>query len=79
MFNYGQIIEYQDGTYSEEFNQAAIWCRQNDATLDELIENRKDGMRYFQINEMPKELTEVEPEEEPLTVEEQNEEIRKTR
>lgn len=79
MFNYGQIIEYQDGTYSEEFNQAAIWCRQNDATLDELIENRKDGMRYFKINEIPKELTEVKPEEKPLTAEEQNEEIRKTR
>ena len=79
MFNYGQIIEYQDGTYSEEFNQAAIWCRQNDATFDELIERRKDGMRYFKINEKPKELTEVEPEEEPLTLEEKNEEIRKTR
>ena len=58
MFTYGQIIEYIDCTYDENFDNAYQWCKQNNATFDEIIENRKekDGIlyRYFQINEIPK-------------------------
>ena len=58
MFTYGQIIEYIDCTYDENFDNAYQWCKQNNATFDEIIENRKekDGIlyRYFQINEIHK-------------------------
>ena len=35
MFEYGQIIEYVDGTYDTNFNAAYSWCQENGATLDE--------------------------------------------
>lgn len=58
MFNYNDVIEYIDCTYDENFNNALQWCKENNASLDEIIENRKekDGIlyRYFQINEIPK-------------------------
>lgn len=58
MFQYGQIIEYIDATYDENFNAAYGWCKENNATLDELIDRRKEieGLlhRFFQINEIPK-------------------------
>lgn len=41
MFNYGDIIEYIDGTYDDNFNDAQKWCNDNNATFDELIERRK--------------------------------------
>ena len=77
MFNYGQIIEYIDGTYDENFDNAYQWCKDNNATFDELIEKRNDDKRYFQINEIKYE--EVVVENKPLTIEEQNEAIRQTR
>ena len=57
MFEYGQIIDYIDSTYDENFNSASRWCAENNASLDELIDKRKeiDGVlhRYFQINKFP--------------------------
>lgn len=50
---YGQIIEYIDGTYDEKFNEAKAWCNTNKATLNEIIERRENGKRYFQINKIP--------------------------
>ena len=41
MFEYGQIIEYVDATYDENFNAAYAWCQANSATLDEIIDKRK--------------------------------------
>lgn len=29
MFTYGQIIEYIDGTYDENFDNAYQWCKDN--------------------------------------------------
>ena len=48
MFEYGQIIEYIDGTYDENFNNALSWCNENYATLDELVEERKEEEREFE-------------------------------
>lgn len=48
MFEYGQVIEYIDGTYDENFNNALNWCNENYATLDELIEERKEEEREFE-------------------------------
>lgn len=57
MFKYGQIIEYIDSTYDENFNNALAWCRENFATFDELIDRRveKDGVlhRFFEIRQIP--------------------------
>jgi hypothetical protein len=50
---YGQIIEYVDGTFDEKFNEAKAWCNANKATLNEIIERRENGKRYFQINKIP--------------------------
>lgn len=52
-YDYGQIIQYIDGSWDENFNEARRWCKSNKATFDELIERRKDGKRYFQINKIP--------------------------
>ena len=70
MFQYGQIIEYIDATYDENFNAAYEWCKENNATLDELIDKRKEVdnelHRFFQINEIPKPIVpEPEPTPEP--------------
>ncbi len=50
---YGQIIEYIDGTFDEKFNEAKAWCNANKAILTEIIERRENGKRYFQINKIP--------------------------
>lgn len=42
MFNYGDTIEYTDATWDENFNSARKWCRENNATFDELIDERKE-------------------------------------
>lgn len=41
MFNYGDIIEYIDSTYSEEFSAAEKWAKANGAALVELVDRRK--------------------------------------
>lgn len=56
MFNYGDIIEYIDGTYDENFNRARKWAYSNHATFNELVDRRKeiDGVlhRFFEIKEI---------------------------
>ena len=56
MFNYGDIIEYVDGTYDENFNNARKWANSNQATFNELIDRRKeiDGVlhRFYEIKEI---------------------------
>lgn len=51
--NYGDIIEYIDGTRDLHFEEARNWCKSNGATFDELIERRDLPKRYFQINKIP--------------------------
>ena len=48
---YGDIIEYIDGTRDLNFEEAQKWCLENNATLDELLDKRDLPKRYFQINE----------------------------
>lgn len=52
-FNYGDVIEYIDCTYDENFEEAKSWAKANDATLEELVERRKsqDGKlhRFFYL------------------------------
>lgn len=48
---YGEIIEYIDGTRDLNFEEAQKWCLENNATLDELLDKRDLPKRYFQINE----------------------------
>ena len=67
---YGQIIEYIDGTYDEKFNEAKAWCNANKATLNEIIERRENGKRYFQINKIPEPKPAPVVEPKPLTEEE---------
>lgn len=56
MFNYGNIIEYIDGTYDENFNNAHKWALSNHATFNELIDKRQkiNGVlhRFFEIKEI---------------------------
>lgn len=42
MFNYGDIIEYVDATWDENFNNAKNWCKEHNATFDELVEKREE-------------------------------------
>lgn len=51
--NYGDIIEYIDGTKDLHFEEVRRWCKSNNATFDELIERRNLPKRYFQINKIP--------------------------
>lgn len=56
MFKYGDIIEYIDGTYDQNFNNAKRWSSENNATFSEIINMRKlkDNKlyRYFEIKEI---------------------------
>ena len=51
--NYGDIIEYIDGSYDENFNEARKWAEQHNTTFEELIDRRDLPKRYFQIGEEP--------------------------
>lgn len=51
--NYGDIIEYIDGTRDLHFEEARNWCKTNGVTFDELIERRDLPKRYFQIGYPP--------------------------
>lgn len=42
-FNYGDIIEYIDETYDENFNAARNWAFEHNTTFEELIDRRKEG------------------------------------
>lgn len=48
---YGDIIEYIDGTRDLKFEEAQKWCLENNATFDERLDLRDLPKRYFQINE----------------------------
>ena len=56
MFNHGDIIEYVDSTYDENFNKARKWAHTHNATFNELVDRRKeiDGVlhRFFEIKEI---------------------------
>lgn len=56
MFDYGDIIEYVDGTYDENFNSARKWAYSHNASFNELVDRRKeiDGVlhRFFEIKEI---------------------------
>lgn len=41
-FNYGDIIEYIDGTYDENFNAAKKWAREHKTTFVELVDRREE-------------------------------------
>lgn len=72
-FNYGDIIEYTDGTLDLHFNAARKWAITHNATFDELMDKRALPKRYFQINEI------IIPEPLPPTEEEMKEQVRNIR
>lgn len=51
--NYGDIIEYYDGTLDKNFNEAQKWAEKHNTTFKELIDRRDLPKRYFQIGEEP--------------------------
>lgn len=51
--NYGDIIEYIDGTLDENFNEARKWAQEHNTTFEELVDRRDLPKRYFQIGEEP--------------------------
>lgn len=51
--NYGDIIEYYDGTLDKNLNEAQKWAEKHNTTFKELIDRRDLPKRYFQIGEEP--------------------------
>ena len=51
--NYGDIIEYLDGTLDKNFNEALKWAQEHNTTFEELMDRRDLPKRYFQIGEEP--------------------------
>lgn len=79
MFNYGDIIEYIDATWDENFNNARKWCRENNATFDELIDERKEveveKTRTVEIYEEQEQIIPAEYDEEGNLIKEETTEI----
>lgn len=50
-YEYGQIIEYIDGTKDENFDNARYWTKIHNTTFNERIDLRNLPKRYFQIGE----------------------------
>lgn len=48
-YNYNDIIEYIDGTYDENFNNARNWAYAHNTTFEERLDLRELPKRYFQI------------------------------
>ena len=48
-FNYGDIIEYIDGTVDENFTNARNWAELHKVTFDEDLEQQDLPKRYFVI------------------------------
>lgn len=71
MFNYGDRIEYIDGTRDLNFEAAQQWAIDNDTSFEEDLEARELPKRVFVIGDAPEVY-------EP-TYEEKYEEVRKTR
>lgn len=49
--DYGTIIEYMDGTYDPNFNNAQDWAFAHNTTFEELLDRRDLPKRYFQIGQ----------------------------
>ena len=60
---YGQIIEYIDGTYDEKFNEAKAWATAHNTTFEEDLDRRDLPKRYFVIGAEPEPIPEPEPHE----------------
>ena len=56
-FNYNDIIEYIDGTYDENFQDAKHWAQEHNTSYEELIDRREERddklYRYWQIGSEP--------------------------
>jgi hypothetical protein len=50
-YNYGDIIEYIDGTLDSNFNMARKWAKNHNVSFTELMDRRNLPKRYFQIGE----------------------------
>ncbi len=50
-YNYGDIIEYIDGTLDSNFNMAKKWAKDHNVSFNELLDRRNLPKRYFQIGE----------------------------
>lgn len=79
MFEYGQIIEYIDATFDENFNSARKWCRENNATFDELIDECKEveveKTRTIETYEEQEQIVPAEYDEEGNLIKEETTEI----
>jgi hypothetical protein len=76
-FNYGDIIEYIDGTRDIHFEEARNWAYSHDTTFEELLDKRDLPKRYFQIGPEPEvPVVPPSPEPQPPTVEEMMEQVR---
>lgn len=69
-FNYGDIIEYIDGTLDDNFTEAKKFASANGVPFEEIIDKRDLPKRYFQIGEKQEEPIAV---EKPLTYREKRE------
>lgn len=77
MFNYGDIIEYVDGTVDENFENARSWAHYHGTTFEELMDKRNLPLRYFQIGPEPEvPVVPPSPEPQPPTEEEMKEQVR---
>lgn len=72
--NYNDVIEYIDGTYDENFNEAKAWAEAHNTTFEEDMDKRDLPKRYFVIGSEPV----IEPEPEP-TIEELQGKVRGVR
>ena len=61
--NYNEVIEYIDGTYDPNFNEAKSWATAHDTTFEEDLDRRDLPKRYFVIGPEPEPIPEPEPHE----------------
>lgn len=59
-YKINDIIEYQDATWSDEFEDARQWAKSNNASLIELIDERKMKKIPEEYEETETEIVEVE-------------------
>lgn len=59
-WKFEDIIEYQDATWSDEFEDARQWAKSNNASLVELIDERKMKKIPEEYEETETEIVEVE-------------------
>lgn len=56
-FNYGDVIEYIDGTFDDNFNEASEWAKLHGTTFEEDLSKRNLPKRYFVIGPEPEQPT----------------------